>query len=91
MHEASLMSGLVAQIERAARDHDASKVVGVDIWLGALSHMSPDHLSEHFGEAVRGTLAEGAELVIEQSEDIHHAQAQEVVLKGVEVLDPERT
>ena len=89
MHEASLISGLVAQVEQIARDSDAAKIVGIDIWLGALSHISPDHLEDHFVKAASGTIAEGAALAIEQSVDVHHAHAQEVVLKGVDVLDRE--
>ena len=89
MHEASLMGNLIAQVERVARENAATKVVNVEIWIGALAHVSPDHVREHFREAAHKGLADGAELTIERSEDIHHVQAQEIVLKAVEVLDLE--
>ena len=54
MHEATLMKGLMRRIEEIARDQEAVRVVGVSVWLGALSHMSPGHFAEHFEEAVRG-------------------------------------
>jgi hydrogenase nickel incorporation protein HypA/HybF len=47
--------------------------------------MSPDHFREHFNESSRGTIGEGAILEIEQSSDIFHANAQELLLRSIEV------
>jgi hydrogenase nickel incorporation protein HypA/HybF len=85
MHEASLMANLMRRIEDAARAEGARRVTGVAVRLGALSHLSPEHFAEHFEEASRGSVAEGARLEIAVSDDIEDAQAQEILLESVEV------
>ena len=85
MHEASLMIDLMHRIESIARDNNARRVTGVAVWLGALSHMSRDHFIEHFEQASAGTIAAGAQLDITVSEETDHANAQDLVLKSVEV------
>jgi hydrogenase nickel incorporation protein HypA/HybF len=85
MHEASLMRGLIRKIDSLAEAENAKQVTIVRVWLGALSHMSPDHFREHFNESSRGTIGEGAILEIEQSSDIFHANAQELLLRSIEV------
>lgn len=85
MHEASLIAAMMAQIEHLASAENASRVVGVKVWLGALSHMSETHFVEHFRDAAAGTIAEGATLDITLSDAIHHANAQDVVIESVEV------
>jgi hydrogenase nickel incorporation protein HypA/HybF len=85
MHEATLMKGLMRRIEEIARDQEAVRVVSVSVWLGALSHMSPGHFAEHFEEAAAGTIAAGASLSATASDDVHHANAQDVLLESIEV------
>lgn len=85
MHEASLMAGLMRRIDEVSRQENARRVVAVSVWLGALSHMSPAHLSEHFEEAARGTLAEGARLHTTVSDDFRHPNAQDLLIESVEV------
>lgn len=85
MHEASLMKNLMRQILDVIAAEHATRAVGVDVWLGALSHMSPVHFREHFLESSAGTAAEGAAISVTTSEDIAHPQAMDVVLRGVEV------
>ena len=85
MHEASLMTNLMNRIEEIARAESARRVVGVTVWLGALSHMSEAHFIEHFERSAAGTIAEGAELEITVSDDSGHANAQDLVLERVEV------
>ena len=87
MHEQSLMNDLMAKIMAVAEENNAPKVVSVGVWLGALSHMSPDHFREHYEESSNGTIAEGAELKIELSEDINDPNAQEILLRDIEVTD----
>lgn len=87
MHEASLTNNLVHKIEEVAQLENAGRVVRVEVWLGALSHMSPAHFQEHFDVASAGSIAEGAELVIETSDDIRHSEAQNVLLKRIETED----
>jgi len=85
MHEMSLMADLIRKVECTAQAQQASKVVCVTVKLGALSHISPDHLREHFAQATRGTLAEGARLQVEVLTDLADLQAQQIVLDSVEV------
>lgn len=85
MHEASLMANLMKRIDEIARAQDARRVVGVTVWLGALSHMSEAHFTEHFEQAAAGTIAEGVELEITLSDDTGHANAQDIILERIEV------
>lgn len=87
MHEHSLLADLLAKIDAVARAHGATRVRGVTLQLGPLAHISPAHLGEHFRAATRGTPAEDAELTIETLADIHHPQAQDIVLRRIEVED----
>ena len=85
MHEHSLMKDLMNAIERIGREQNARKVLGVRIRLGALSHISPDHLSEHFVQAAAGTMAEGARLDIIEIPDTSDPNALEIILESVEI------
>lgn len=85
MHEHGLVNDLMRRIARAAAAEKADRVVAVSVWLGALSHMSPDHFREHFNRAAAGSLAEGARLDITASDDIRDAAAADVLLTGIEV------
>lgn len=85
MHEFSLMADLLRKIEQLAKDAGADKVTAVKVKLGALSHVTPDHFREHFQEAIVGTVAEGAQLEVEQSEDEHDANAQDILLESVDI------
>jgi hydrogenase nickel incorporation protein HypA/HybF len=85
MHEASLMKNLMRQILDVVAAEQATHAVGVEVWVGALSHMSPEHFREHFRESSAGTAAEGATISVTTSDDIAHPQAMDVVLLGVEV------
>ena len=87
MHEASLMNNLMRKIDTVAREQNASKVVGISVKLGALSHMSARHFREHFAVASQGTLAEGATLDITVLEDTSDPLAQEILLESVEIAD----
>ena len=86
MHEASLIADLMRRIEETARTEGAKRVVGVSVWLGALSHMSEAHFAEHFERAAAGSVAEGARLDITASTDTGHADAQDLRLESVEVV-----
>lgn len=85
MHEASVMNALMRKIETIAEEQGAARVVGVSVRLGALSHMTPGHFTEHFVQASAGGIAEGAALDIDVSEDPGEDWAQEVLLESVEI------
>ena len=85
MHEHSLIAGLLGQIESIGRNQNARRIVTVTLKLGALSHISPDHLTEHFIRAAAGTLAEGARLDIREVGDTSDPNAQEILLESIEI------
>ena len=85
MHEASLMTDLMHKIDDAAQRQQARRILGVAVWLGALSHMSADHFREHFVQASAGTIADGAALDITVSDDIHNAHASDIRLESLKV------
>jgi hydrogenase nickel incorporation protein HypA/HybF len=84
MHELSLIQDLLQKIEQVAQEHQATKVTGVAVRLGALTHLSPDHFREHFEEAVMGTVAEGASLEVEVDTDTEDPSAQDILLVSVD-------
>ncbi|MBM4269392.1 MAG: hydrogenase maturation nickel metallochaperone HypA [Deltaproteobacteria bacterium] len=87
MHEMSLLRDLMRKIDRVAAEHGSRRVRAVRLRLGALAHISPDHLREHFRWAAAGGIAEGAALTIEVSSDVDEPGAQSILLESVEVED----
>lgn len=85
MHEFSLMADLLRKIEQLGKDAKTDKVTGVKVKLGALSHITPDHFREHFEAVIVGTIAEGATLEIEQSDDQSDPNAQDILLESVDI------
>jgi len=69
LHESSLIADLIAAIEQAAAESNATKVVAVELSLGALEPSGEEHLREHFIAAAPGTIVEGAELRITRNPD----------------------
>lgn len=85
MHEASLMEDLMFKIEQYAGKNNAKRVVGVKVKLGAKSHMSATHFTEHFRQSSVGTIAEGAELDITVLTDTYDPDAAEVMLEAMDL------
>ena len=85
MHERKLMEDLMREIEAQADAEGAVRVTGIRVRLGALSHFTPDHFLEHFEDASRGTIAEGAEVESELGNDPTEPTAQGVVLESIDV------
>jgi len=85
MHERALMDDLMRKIESQARAEGALRVTRIRVRLGALSHFTPGHFREHFADASRGTLAEGADVETELRTDPTEAEAQGVVLESIDV------
>jgi len=87
MHELSLLRDLMHQIEDVARTEGATRVKEVRLRLGALTHLSADHLREHFERAAAGGVADGARLVIDASSNASEERAQDIVLESLVVED----
>lgn len=88
MHEAGLIRDLLMKIQQLADQESAVSVDKVCVWLGALSHISAEHFREHFEHETVGSIAENARLEIEKSEDINHPQAQDILLRSIEIGEP---
>ena len=87
MHEATLLKDIMAKLERIADEEEVTRITAVHLRLGALAHISPDHLREHFEEASRGTRAEGARVEVDEGTEIDEPHAQDILLTAVEVPD----
>lgn len=85
MHEMSLFKDLLQKIESISRENEGKKIVKLQVWIGALSHLSKAHFLDHFSLFTQGTAAEGAAVDIEVDPDEKNPHAQEVILKSVEV------
>jgi hydrogenase nickel incorporation protein HypA/HybF len=90
VHEKAVMDDLVREIESLARAEGAHRVTRVCVRLGALSHFTPAHFREHFEDAARDTLAEGATVEAEAATDPTEPGAQGVLLESLD-LDFDRT
>lgn len=83
MHEEALLRDLRREVASVAQREHAARVVGVKVWVGALSHVTPEHLRRVWPELMEGTCGAGSRLEVETSEDIQHPQAQAVILRSV--------
>ncbi len=65
MHELSLCIALIEQIEKIARERNASRIESIVLQIGPLSGVEAPLMEHAYPLAAVGTLAEHAELVIE--------------------------
>jgi hydrogenase nickel incorporation protein HypA/HybF len=65
VHELSICQGLLEQVEALVREHGACGVSRIYLRIGPLSGTEPVLLEQAFTFARVGTLADGAELVID--------------------------
>ena len=85
MHEKALIDDLIRKIESTAQVHGAKRVIRIRVRLGVLSHFTPEHFKEHFDDAARGTVAEGAEVAAKLGGEPTDHHAQSVVLDEIEL------
>jgi hydrogenase nickel incorporation protein HypA/HybF len=79
------MRDVIRRLEDVASMEGAARVTRVTVRLGALSHFTTEHFSEHFEDASRGTLAEGAVVDAVLEDDATDARARDVLVESVEV------
>ena len=79
------MEDLVGKVVAVAEAEQATRVVRIRVRLGALSHFTPEHFREHWVDASRGTVAEGAAVDATVDTDLEGKAAQGVVLESIEV------
>ena len=65
MHELSICQNALSQIEKLAHQHAANAVCRVHVQIGPLSGVDADLLANAFPIAIAGSVADGAELVVE--------------------------
>lgn len=66
MHELSLVDSLFDTLLEQARTHNARTIVRVHLAVGVLSGVVPELLESAFDMFKKGTIAEGATLVVER-------------------------
>lgn len=68
MHELSVCLSLLDQVRTIARERSAGRVTRIEVRVGPLSGVEADLLLHAYPLAVAGTIAEHAELVIENAD-----------------------
>ena len=64
MHEMSLCEGIREIVETQARAHNATRITRVRLEIGRFSGVEKDALAFAFDVVMRGSVAEGADLVM---------------------------
>jgi len=64
MHELSIITALFETLESQAREHRAARITVVELRVGPFSGAVPELLREAFDMYKKGTLADGATLVL---------------------------
>lgn len=85
MHETGLIEDLIRKVESLVREHSGRRATVIRLRVGALAAADPDHLREHFEMAALGTVAEGAQLDIQVSEDLLGPDPGAIILESVEI------
>lgn len=67
MHELSVCQALIGQVESIARAESAARVTAIHLAIGPLSGVEPELLRRAWPLAAGATIAEDAELLIEES------------------------
>lgn len=65
MHELAVCQGLINELERLAKQHNAGRIDSIVLSIGPLSGVEPDLLKRAFEIARLDTVAKDAELEIE--------------------------
>lgn len=65
MHEYSIACEIFEQVIASARTHGASEVKAVTLEMGKLTHTNPEQLKFCFDVLAEGSIAEGAEFIVE--------------------------
>ena len=85
MHERALLDDVMRKLNDVAAASGASRITRVKVRFGPLSHFTPEHFREHFVDAARGTVAEGARVDAELDPMLTGERAAGVLLEDVEV------
>jgi hydrogenase nickel incorporation protein HypA/HybF len=89
MHEGTLIKDLVKKINELALAEGATRVDGVRVKVGEFSHVSADHLREHFVHESRGTLCEGARVDVDMISGLDNPDSLEIILETIDLDIPD--
>ena len=88
MHEYSLLRGLMKQIRELAEQYQAIGVQQIKVRVGALCHLSEEHFLFHFREIAKGSIAEGAQIIVEVLSDEYEPNAGSIILEECQLICP---
>lgn len=74
MHEFGITSRIIKSILKVAKENNATRVVRVDLLLGKLTFLNIRQVKMCFDILVKGTILEGSELFVQESEGIIHCR-----------------
>ena len=66
MHEMAITQGIIDASVPEAKRHGAKRILEIRLRIGEFSGVFPEYIQEYFNIASRGTLAEGAKLIIDK-------------------------
>jgi hydrogenase nickel incorporation protein HypA/HybF len=66
MHETAIVAGLMRILTRQAAEHGIARILRVTVKVGRLRAVEPRQLKACFEMFAEGTLADGAELVVDE-------------------------
>lgn len=66
MHELALVQEMLVILERVAAEHRLKKVTSVTVKMGVLANVIPETIAFAFEALTRGTVFEGAALILEE-------------------------
>ena len=69
---------------KTAEDANVKKILRINVWLGALSKVTAMDFHTQFLHAAEGSIAADTKLVIEQSYDLRHLDAREIIIKEIQ-------
>lgn len=67
MHELVIVEGILDVIIPEVKKHHAEKILSIKLKIGEMSGVVPECIHEYFGVASKGTIAEGAKVIIEKT------------------------
>ncbi len=67
MHEMVIVEGILETVIPEVKKYDVQKVLSIRLKIGELSGIVPSCIHEYFRIAAKGTIAEGAKILIEKT------------------------
>ncbi len=88
MHEPYVIKDLINTVENVAAREKGWHVQEVELSIGCFSGANPNALFEDFRRSCRGTVCEGARVIVKKSSDTRISWADEIMIQAVTVQGP---